>query len=168
MKILLYLLGVLLLIFVLPGIFTGKIHFNTKTEIRKPLNSVFVTLGDPARLSHWMTGFEKIEHLRGMPFCEGSSYRLEMNLNGRKYSVIEEIVKITWKKHLVLQMRSEKTDMLLDLYFFYLNDHTVIEGAYTVKANTFGMRILLPWLKPVIRHRMENEMEQFRKMMEKS
>ncbi len=167
-KVLLYLLIILLLVFVLPGIFTGKIHFNTKTEIQKPLSSVFVTIGDPARLAHWMTGFEKIEHLKGMPFCEGSSYRLTMNLNGKRFKIIEEIEKITWKKHLVVKMRSENSDMLADLYFFYLDGRTVIEGSYTIEPNTFGMRILLPWLKPVIRHKVEAQLDQFREMIEQA
>ncbi len=167
-KILIYLFILLLLIFLLPGIFIGKIRFTSRTEIAKPLSSVYVTLGDPSRLSHWMSGFEKIEHLKGMPFCEGSTYRLGINMNGKKIWVTEEIVKITWKKHLVLKMSWEKADMLADLYFFYLNDHTVIEGTYVVEANSLGMRFLLPWLKPVIKNKMESEMEQFRKMMESS
>ena len=165
-KFLLYLLIILLLVFVLPGIFTGKIHFKTKTEIKKPLSSVFVTIGDPARLAHWMTGFEEIEHLKGMPFCEGSSYRLTMNLNGKRFKVIEEIEKVTWKKHLVVKMRTEKSDMLADLYFFYLDNRTVIEGSYTIVPNTLGMKFLLPWLRPVIRQKVKTQLDQFREMIE--
>ncbi len=167
-KIIILLLLVLLLIFVLPGLFVKKVHFSTRTAIKKPLSSVFITFGDPARLAQWMTGFEKIDHLQGMPFCEGSKYRLTLNIDGRRFTVVEEILKITWKKHLIVDMKSEKADILMDLYFFRLDDQTMIEGTYNVQGNDLKTRILLPWIKPLIRKKIAEELEQFREMMEKS
>ena len=167
-KIIIVSLLVFLLIFVLPGLFVKKIRFSTSTGIKKPLSSVFITFGDPARLSQWMSGFEKIDHLQGMPFCEGSKYRLTLNIDGRRFTVVEEIIKITWKKHLIVDMTSEKADILMDLYFFRLGEQTMIEGTYEVKANNLSTRILLPWIKPLIRKKIGEELEQFREMMEKS
>ena len=155
-----------MLIFILPGLLKKDVTFHTDTKIRKPLTSVFVTMGDPSRLANWMSGFEKIKLLQGMPFCEGSKYRLTLNLDNKRFTVVEEIVKITWKQHLVVNMKTDKADMLMDLYFFQMDDFTVIKGTYTVKGNSFGMRLLLPWIKPVIRRRIAGELEEFRKMME--
>lgn len=167
-KIILSVLLLLLLVFLLPGLIQKKVTFTTSLKIKKPLSSVFVTMGDPARLSQWMTGFEKIDHVQGMPFCEGSKYRLSLDVDNRKYTVLEEIVKITWKKHLIVDMHTKELDMRVDLIFFRLDDQTVIEGTYTLMANTPLVRILLPWMKPKIRRKIESELERFREMMEKS
>ncbi len=167
-KILLLLLLLLLLVLVLPGLINKQVTFHTKVEINKPLSSVYITIGDPARLSHWMTGFKKIEHIQGMPFCEGSKYRLTFADGDRIHTIIEEIIKITWKKHLVIDMHTDEMDMRMDLFFFQVDDLTVVEGTYLLTANSFRMRILLPWVKPAIKKRIEEEFGYFKKMMEKS
>ena len=167
-KILLSLLFLLLLVFLLPGMINKEVTFHTKLKINKPLSSVYITMGDPGRLSHWMTGFKKIEHLQGMPFCEGSKYRLTFSDGDHTYTIIEEIIKITWKKRLVVDMHADEMDIRMDLFFFRMDDLTMIEGTYTLKPNTFWMRILLPWVKPAIKKRIEEEFGYFKKMMEET
>ncbi len=159
--------GIALLVFILPGLFTPKITFTTDTTVRKPLSSVYITMGDPSRLARWMNGFEKIEHVRGMPFCEGSTYRMTLNLKGRNVKVMEEIIRITWKKRLTMKMSLENMDMTADLIFFQIDESTVIKGTYDLRGRTWWMRLLLPWMKPVIRRDIERQLDDFREMMEK-
>jgi len=156
-----------LLIFILPGLLTKEVTFTTDTSIKKPLSSVYITMGDPARLSGWMSGFEKIEHVQGMPFCEGSKYLMTIDHHGKKIRVLEEIVKITWKKRLKMKMSLDHAEMLADLFFFQIDDETIIKGTYTVQGKSLWMRILLPWIKPGIRRSIEEQLDDFREMMEK-
>ncbi|MCD6202680.1 MAG: SRPBCC family protein [Bacteroidales bacterium] len=157
----------LLLVFILPGLVTRKVSIKTVTHIRQPLTRVFVTFGDPARLREWMEGFEKIEHIYGLPFSEGSKYRLTFTVGDKKMSAVEEIIKVDWKKHLVIDVEMSRGHVYADMYFFQMDKFSEIAGTFTFTGNDPITRILLPWMKPFIQKKLEHGLDRFRVMMEK-
>ncbi len=158
----------LLLIFIIPGLVSSGIKMKTVTHIRQPLTRVFLTFGDPVRLPEWMEGFEKIEHIYGLPFAEGSKYRITVKKGGNKIIAVEEIIKVDWKKRMVLDMKTPEGSVRADIYFFQMDDYAEIMGNFTVTGGDLFTRILLPWMKPVIRKKLNNGMDRFRQMMEKN
>ncbi len=166
-KIIIGVFVLLLLVFILPGLVTRNVKIKTVTHIRQPLARVFVTFGDPVRLREWIEGFEKIEHIYGLPFSEGSKYRLTFRIGDKKMSAVEEIIKVDWKKHLMIDVEMSRGHVTADMYFFQMDKYSEIAGTFTLSGNDPVTRILLPWMKPFIKKKLENGMNRFREMMEK-
>ena len=156
------------LIFILPGLVTPKIKIKTNTRIKQSLTKVFVILGNPVRLSEWMDGLEKIEHIYGLPFSEGSKYRFTYTVGNSKLSAVEEIVKVDWKKRLVIDVKMSKCDIYMDMYFFQMDNYSEILVTYTLSGNDPVARLMLPWMKPMIKKKLKKGMNRFSEMMEKT
>ena len=165
-KLFLYVIPLLLVLFVLPGLVKKSFTINTRVDVRRELKDVYVGLADPAKLAYWFDGFSKIEHVQGMPFVTGSVYRITWERQGKTYSALEKVVEIDWRKHLKLEMKINGITMVSDYYFYLIEDRTVVDGVHHLSAQKAGKKILLPWAKPMIRKELNRNFENFRKMME--
>lgn len=167
-KLIKYILPAIIILVILPGLVTQHVKLSTKTAVNKPVNAVYIGLADPARLPYWFEGFQKIEHIQGMPFVEGSVYRIIWERKGKIFSATEKVVTLDWKKNLKLEMKINGLTITSDFYFYLVNDQTIVDATHMLSAHGIGKRILLPWAKPWIRKELESNFEHFRKMMEAS
>ena len=165
-NIVLTVIAVLIVVLVLPGLITGKVDIKTVTRINQPLSRVFITFGDPLKLPEWMKNFKKIEHVSGLPYTEGSKYRVTFISGHKQVTALEKIMKVDWKKRLTINMEMPDLDVTADLYFFQMDNYTEIQGSYIFTGKNLFSRLILPWIKPAITKKITNGMDRFRMMME--
>ena len=165
-KIVLTVIAAIIVVLILPGLFSGNVDIKTVTRIKQPLSRVFITFGDPVKLPDWMEDFKKIEHVSGLPYTEGSKYRVTFSAGHKEVTAIEEILKVDWKKRLKIKMKMPGLDITADLYFFQMDNYTEMQGSYIFTGKNVLTRLMLPWMKPAIRKKITNGMDRFRMMME--
>ncbi|NOY38161.1 MAG: SRPBCC family protein [Chlorobi bacterium] len=167
-KLIKYILPALIILLILPGLVTRKVKVTTKVAVQKPIAAVYIGLADPAKLPYWFEGFQKIEHLQGMPFVPGSVYRITWERKGQTFSAVEKVVKIDWKKNLKLEMHIRGLQIDSDIYFYEIEDKTYVDGTHLISAKGLVKKILLPWAKPWIKKELYQNFMHFKEMMEAS
>jgi uncharacterized membrane protein len=63
----------------------------TTIVIRRPVSNVWNFFTDVDTLRHWLTGFQRFEHLSGTPGQPGARSKHIYAMNGRTIEMIEEI-----------------------------------------------------------------------------
>jgi len=63
----------------------------TTIVVRRPVSVVWKFFVDVDTLRHWLTGFQRFEHLSGTPGRLGARSKQIYNVNGRTIEMIEEI-----------------------------------------------------------------------------
>jgi hypothetical protein len=155
----------LFLLLILPGLVIRNVKISTKIAIHKPVSAVYVGLADPTNLPYWFEGFQKIEHIQGMPMVPGSIYRITWKKEGHVYSAMEKVEKLDWKKNLKLEMLFRGFRINSDLYFFEIDKITYVKGTHVVSAHGLWNRIILPWARHRIKKEIEQNLDRFKDMM---
>ncbi|MBT8219308.1 MAG: SRPBCC family protein [Bacteroidia bacterium] len=66
--------------------------YSIQTIIDAPLDKFIAIMDDPERMIHWQRGLVGHEFVEGEPGKPGSKMRLDYDLKGRKFSLMETVI----------------------------------------------------------------------------
>lgn len=97
MKILKYILGILALLvilFILLGVFKSQVAYDYEIMVDKPLAESWAVSQDEEKMADWLDGFQKIEHVSGTPNSVGAVSDVYFITDGQEMTIRETITEI--------------------------------------------------------------------------
>src|SRR5690554_761890 len=86
MKYLKYIIGIiaiLAIVFLALGLIKPKITYECEITVEKPTTESWAVLQDQEKLSEWLPGFQKLEHISGTPGTAGAVSKVYFDNDGQ-------------------------------------------------------------------------------------
>ena len=168
MKLLKYtsgLIGLVILIFLLIGVFSKTTEFKQEFSINQPTELVFGAIMDPRRMQDWVEGLEKIEPVNGFMNGIGTQYMISFNYKNSKFTILQKVLGFQWKKQLDLMFYPPHMNIRMDLRFDEYNNSTNMILNTTITGDNLFWRSVLFLKKPAIKKIINRNIENLEQML---
>ena len=135
-------------------------------EIDAPVEHTFAVFSDQEQLASWVTGFRKIEYLRGEEGQPGSYYRITVVEDGREFVMTEQITAFVENEHFGAEFEN---DMMTSKYDYWFEDRN---GSTSLQVNSEHAgrgpfwRSVLWFMKADIQAQQKADLEKFKRLVE--
>ncbi len=138
MKLLKYILGIvaiLAILFFLLGLVKSDVTYQCETLVDKPLAESWAVSQDDTKMSSWLEGFQKTEHVSGTPGAVGSVYDIYFVSDGEEMVIRETITEIVPNESVSMLFTSDFMDLNYKLSMSSEGSKTKIHTNTTCKGN---------------------------------
>lgn len=135
LKYILGLLAVLLIGFLLMGIINPKLSYDCEIVVEKPTAESWAVVQDEAKMSEWLPGFQKVEHLSGTPGTVGAISLVYFDNEGQQVSIRETITDIVPDESISMTFEDDFMDMDYKMSLTSIDGKTKINSSTTVVGN---------------------------------
>jgi hypothetical protein len=139
----------------------------TIITVKKPIRKTFDSFLDENLMTQWISGFQKIELIRGEPKKQHSKYILTLEFEGKPVAVTQEIVEVV--DHQFLYIRMEHPDIITysEITFNPTSiDTTKVHCLSKIMGKGFKIKMLMPVVKSILDTRQQKDYQLFRNLLE--
>ena len=139
----------------------------TTIVINKPIKEVWSFFENPDNLKLWLSVFQKVEHVRGVPGTAGAKAKHFFLEKDKELVLDEEIIEVIPEKKLVGTLGSS---MMVNTVTNYFNDLGNNQTEYSISSDTqfkgFLWKQLGPLMKGEFKKRQEKDLQTFKYILE--
>ena len=169
MKILKYILGIialLVLIFILIGVFASEIAYDCEITVEKPLAEAWAVSQDEEKLADWLDGFQKIEHVSGTPGAVGAVSDVYFITNDQEMVIREKIIDIVKDESVSMFFESDFMNMDYKLSMSSIDGKTKISSNTSAKGNGMFAKSLMALMGGSIKAQEDTNLANLKKTIE--
>lgn len=134
--------------------------------VNAPVEVVWENFMNPEHLSKWLTGFVSIEHFEGNIGKEESTSRLILLERGKQFEVIEKVLLCKPFQQYTFIMQHAAMDSLSDVRFVSIGQITEVVQAVQFSPKGIRMKIMMPFMKGVMKKRMAKDLRNLKEWTE--
>ncbi len=142
------------------------ITYQTTTLIERPIEEVYEAISDSSKVKQWLQGLEKIEPISGTPMQAGYKSKYTFIENGRTAIFHEEMTAVSPYKSFTYILANDSLTIEGHTQMDHKNGKTELTVSNKVKGKTWGMKIMMPFLKGMMRKRQMQDFARFKAMVE--
>lgn len=142
------------------------ISYTTTTEIKASVEQVYALLSDDTKVSLWLKGLVQLERISGSPGQVGFQGKYTFVENNRTVIFYEEITAVEPGRSFSTQMQSNGLTMEGHTTLADLGGSTRLRVQQKVKGKTFFMKLMIPFLKGMMRKRQAEDFRRFKQLVE--
>ena len=171
MKILKYtliLIGVLIVGFLLMGVVKPQVSYDCEISVDKPVQESWAVIQDEEKLSDWLTGFKRIEHVSGTPGTEGAVADVYFDNNGQEMAIRETITSLVPDESISMSYTSDFMNMDYNLSMEDVEGGTKINTNTVAKGNGMFARSMMALMAGSIKAQETMNLENLKQTIEKN
>lgn len=171
MKYLKYIVGIiaiLLVVFILIGLIKPELTYECEIMVEKPLAESWAVAQDPKKMSEWLPGFQKIEHVSGTPGTVGAVSDVYFDEGGETMTIRETITEIEPEESISMSYTSEFMDMDYKLAMSGVNDKTRINSSTTASGNGMMSKSIMALMGGAVKAQEETNLTNLKETIEKN
>ena len=167
LKIVIRILGLLVFIFLLTGLFIKKVDYEVVVEVEKPLEETWTLFNDHTIMDQWVKGVKSFDPIEENESMVGNKYRMIVEDQGREVEMIETIT--AWVPNEKVGMQFEAGEMFKenDIRFAFENGKTVITNDASCAGTTYLTKCMFPYFKSMFKKIDQEMLDDFKSMAEK-
>lgn len=142
------------------------ISYTTTTEIQQPIEQVYALLSDETKVKLWLKGLAKLETISGKPGQVGFQGKYTFIENNRTVIFHEEITAVEPGRSFSTHMQSDGLSMEGHTALEDLGGSTRLTVQQKVRAKSFFMKLMIPFLKGMMRKRQAEDFRRFKQFVE--
>ncbi len=140
---------------------------STIVSVNKPLYKTFEMFLDEHLMGQWVSGFQKIELIRGEPKKQHSKYIMTLVHDNRPVAVTQELVEIIDNQFLYFRMEHPDIITYSEINFHSVSvDVTNIHCISKIHGKGFKTKIMMPVVKTILESRQQRDYNLFRSLVE--
>jgi carbon monoxide dehydrogenase subunit G len=171
MKYLKYILGaiaVLIVAFLLLGLIKPKVSYECEIMVEKPVAESWAVIQDEEKLSEWLTGLQKIEHISGTPGTVGAVSDVYFDTDGQTMTIRETITDLKPNESISMTYTSDFMDMDYQLNMTSNNGNTKINSSTTAVGNGMISKSMMVLMSGSIKAQEETNLSKLKETIEKN
>jgi hypothetical protein len=139
----------------------------TIITVKKPIRKTFDSFLDENLMTQWVSGFQKIELIRGEPKKQHSKYILTLEFEGKPVAVTQEIVEVVDQQFLYIRMEHPDIITYSEITFNSTSiDTTKVHCLSKIMGKGFKIKMLMPVVKSILDTRQQKDYQLFRSLLE--
>ncbi|WP_299123349.1 SRPBCC family protein [uncultured Winogradskyella sp.] len=171
MKVLKYIaiiLVVLIIGFLLLGLLKPEVSYDCEIAVDKPLAEVWAVTQDEAKMSEWLPGFQKVEHVSGTPGTVGAVSNVYFITDGQEMVIQETITNIVPNESIEMTFTSDFMDMDYKLNMTPVDGKTKITSSTIAKGNGILSKSIMAFSGSAIKAQEETNLVNLKKTIEEN
>ncbi|MFS4491720.1 SRPBCC family protein [Maribacter sp. 2308TA10-17] len=171
MKILKYILGILVLLiigFFLLGIIKSEQSYDCEILVDKPLAESWAISQDASKMSQWLEGFQKFEHVSGTPNTVGAVSDVYFITDGQEMTIRETITDIVPNESVSMKFTSDFMDMDYTLAMESVDGKTKISSSTTATGNGMVSKSIMAMMSSALKTQEETNLTSLKKTIEEN
>ena len=171
MKYLKYILGliaVLVIGFLLMGVIKPKLSYDCEIIVEKPAAESWAIVQDEEKMSEWLPGFQKIEHVSGTRGTVGAVSIVYFDNDGQKMSIRETITDIVPDESMSMNFEDDFMDMDYKISLTSINGKTKITSRTTAVGNSIISKSIMTLVGGSIKAQEEANLINLKKTIEQN
>lgn len=171
MKYLKYIIGVLVIlavVFLLIGMVKPEVSYDCEIVVDKPLSESWQVTQDEEKMPDWLPGFQKIEHVSGIPGEIGAVSIVYFVENGEEMQIEETITDIVPNESISMTYGSDFMDMN---YYMKLTEdgaRTKITSSTTARGNGLFSKSIMALMGGSIKAQEEANLINLKRVIEEN
>lgn len=159
---------IILILFFSIGLIKPLVSYENEVFIERPVDKSFMVFTDVNKMGEWITGFKKMEMIKGMPTLPGSLIRMTMEINGKEIMVTEEVVEFKWNK--IFSFRLYHKSMTIDCEYTFVSSemNSEIHSNMTVKGKNLFWRSVNLFMKGKMKKQNQDDLDKLKALIEAS
>lgn len=169
MKVLKWILGVLVvlvLLFFSIGMIKSEVIYDCEIMIDKPVAEAWAVAQDPDKMSEWLVGFKRMEHVSGTPGTVGAVSDVYFDNGGTEMTIRETIKEIGPGETIVMLFENELMDMDYTMKMTGEGAQTKLFTSTTTRGNSAAFRSIMAISSSAIKAQEDANLELLKKAIE--
>lgn len=169
MKYLKYILGILAILiigFFLLGLIKPELSYDCEIIVDKPLAESWAVTQDEEKMSEWLNGFQKIEHVSGTPETVGAVSDVYFVTDGQEMTIRETITAIAPNESISMTFTSDFMDMDYKLNMNSIDGKTKISSSTNAKGNGMFSKSIMALIGSSIKAQEETNLANLKRTIE--
>lgn len=142
------------------------VTYNTQIEIPRSVKEVYAVISDYKKAPQWITGLKQIDILSGTPGREGAKSKYTFEERGKEVIFYEKMVEVQPESYFIYRLQSDAVNMEAKTALEPRNGHTVVKMNNKVQGNSFLMKLVLPFMKGMMKKRQLQDLQQLKALLE--
>lgn len=168
LKYILGIIGILVIVFLLMGIIKPELSYECEILVDKPVSESMAVAQDQEKLSKWLTGFHRIEHISGTPGTVGAVSNVYFDNNGQEASIQETITDIVPNESISMTYESDFMDMNYKMTMSDINGKTKISTNTTTAGNGIISKSIIAFIGNSIKAQEEENLDRLKETIERN
>jgi len=166
-KIILIIISVIVVGFLLTGVFVKETAYSVKVSVNKPISEVFEAFNKPGNIKNWIPEVKSIETVNENPGKVGNIYKILIDANGSEFATTEKVLVFEPNKKVTLFFNAENM-LKKDAYIFTENNGiTTVTLNASCQSESFIMGCMFPLFKGTFIKQDQSYMDNFKVFVEK-
>lgn len=172
MKYLKYLLGLIALLgllFLAKGFITPFVSYSSEIIVNKPAKEAWAVMNDESKLTQWLKGMKKMEHVSGEKGTVGAVTKYTYEEDGQESVILETMKAIRPNEHVAMDFVMEGV-MMMDykMDFSEKDGKTYLTSSTIAKGDGMFMRSMLSFMQSAMQTQEDENMNNLKKLIEKN
>ncbi|NAS11864.1 SRPBCC family protein [Poritiphilus flavus] len=171
MKYLVYILAIIAILFIaflLAGFIKSKVSYNCEIMVNKPVAESWAVTQDEEKLSAWLPGFQKIEHISGSPGTVGAVSDVYFENDGKQMTIRETITEIVPNESISMSYESDFMNMDYKMAMTSVDGKTKISSSTTAAGNGVFSRSMMAFIGGTFKSQEETNLTKLKKTIEQN
>ncbi len=171
MKILKYILGILAILiigFFLLGVIKSEQSYDCEIMVDKPLAESWAVSQDASKMSEWLEGFQKFEHVSGTPNTVGAVSDVHFITDGQEMTIRETITEIVPDKSVSMTFTSDFMEMDYTLAMESVDGKTKISSSTKAIGNGAVSKSIMALMSSALKVQEETNLASLKKTIEEN
>jgi len=169
MKYVKYFIGLIVLLgilFIAKGFLNPTISYSSEIFVDKPIKEASAVMNDESKISQWLSGVTKMEHISGEKNTVGAVTKYTFDEEGQESTVIETITSIRPNDHVALNFVIEDVmEMDYRVVFKKQDGKTHIKSTTITKGTGLFMRSIVSFMKNSMQAQEDENMNNLKKLI---
>ncbi len=161
-------IAVVILSFIAMGLLHPQIEYESRVEIKAPIEKTFYLFNDTSLMKNWMPGFQSITNVGGNVNTVGSKWKLVLKQNEEVFVMTETVTAFDPNKRFAFDLDNDVMTGTTDVLFTGDSIKTVIVARSTAKGKNFFMRSVFSFSKPYFKQQQDEIYVKLKSMVEGS
>ena len=148
------------------GLIKPTVQYESKILVDCPVDKAFMVFLDISKMGEWLTGFKKIELVKGMPTLPGSILHLTMDMNGKEVTVTEEVTDFKWNELFSFTIHHDLMSVESKNSFIPMEMKTEITSTYTVTGKNLFWRSIIVFIKGKMEKQSQDDFDKLKTVIE--
>ncbi len=167
LKILVGVLVLLLLFFVIKGLITPSLAYESEINVSKSIKESWAVMQDESNLSQWLEGYQKSELVSGTAGTVGAVSKIYFDQGGQETIITETIIEIQPNEKITMNFSMDFMDMDYEVVFSENNGGgTNIKSKTITKGNGWFARSMVSFMKGAMVQQEDGNMDKLKKVIE--
>ena len=165
-KYILGILGILIIGFFLLGLIKSEVSYKCEIMIDKPLAESWKVTQDEDKLSEWLPGLQKIEHVSGTPGTVGAVSDVYFVEDGQEMIIRETITDIVPEESISMSYENDFMNMDYTMVMTSADGQTKINSSTVAVGNGMISKSLMALMGNSIKKQEETNLNNLKKAIE--
>ena len=169
-KFLKYFIGIivlLIILFIVKGLMTPSISYSSEITVDKPVKEAWAVMKDESKISEWLKGITKKEHIKGEKGAVGAVTNFTFSKDGQETIIQETIKSISPYEHIAMDfMMKDVMEMDYRMDFSEEGGKTHIKSSTTAKGIGFFMKSMMSFMEGTMKKQEDENLNNLKKVID--